>query len=281
MSEVECLYWKITEQHNHITTKRYYIVFTLLERVFTLNYFDDENRIIEFFQESVKGSIGAWNNDDEAISVLESIYSPVEWKNWTCCAGKADPPPDFFCEELKLMMDVMRVDDHAFENSRGKTINPVNQRESQIQKELIQAGIYEAFPNVQAVFVNAVTNLPTKEDHNYQFYQNNFQRVIRKHIDSIAIYKENHPGYKTIFFVLDESSGYVQVPPENAGTQFKQGQQYSCMLYHHFADNRFLNTFIGSKIDFLIWFSPFKHFETNAPSELFPTTIVYNLNFAP
>jgi hypothetical protein len=34
------------------------------------------------------------------------------------------------------MMDVMRVDDHSFENKKGKLVNPTNSRESEIQAEL-------------------------------------------------------------------------------------------------------------------------------------------------
>ena len=41
------------------------------------------------------------------------------------------------------MMDVMRVDDHAFVNEKGKVINPTNAKESRLRKELKQSGIYK------------------------------------------------------------------------------------------------------------------------------------------
>ena len=34
------------------------------------------------------------------------------------------------------MMEVMRIDDHAFVNEKGKIINPVNARESALQNEI-------------------------------------------------------------------------------------------------------------------------------------------------
>ena len=52
------------------------------------------------------------------------------------------------------------------------------------------------------------SGLSTKEDHDYQKYIDNFQRVFEKHNLKVPKYKENHPGYKTIFFIYDESSAY-------------------------------------------------------------------------
>ena len=43
----------------------------------------------------------------------------------------------------------------------------------------------------------------------------------------------------------------------------------------HFADKRFVETIIGSDIDYLIWYSPFKHFESDMPE--LPTVCVYDV----
>ena len=57
------------------------------------------------------------------------------------------------------------------------------------------------FPNCKNVFVNAKTTLPTKEDHNYVFYTDNFRRVIGEHFKKVDLYKMNHPDFKTIFLL--------------------------------------------------------------------------------
>ena len=99
------------------------------------------------------------------------------------------PPPDFYNDKLKLMMDVMRIDDHAFESKNGKIVNPTNQRESVIQKQIRKSGLLDSFPNVKNVIVTAVTDLTTDEDHNYKFYYSNFERVLMKQIIKL-IYME-------------------------------------------------------------------------------------------
>lgn len=51
--------------------------------------------------------------NEESAKVFESIHDQENWKQWIEIAGKSDPPPDFFADTYKYMMDVMRVDDHS------------------------------------------------------------------------------------------------------------------------------------------------------------------------
>lgn len=139
-----------------------------------MNYFDEENRIIEHFQGVDCKSVFFLFQSDIAIHIFESIHDIDNWRKWVNSSGKSDPPPDFYCKDFRYMMDVMRVDDHSFKNKKGKLVNPVNMRESKIQAELIKKGIPELFPNVNGIIVNAVTDLPTQKDHNYKFYKKNF-----------------------------------------------------------------------------------------------------------
>lgn len=46
----------------------------------------------------------------------------------------------------------------------------------------------ELCPNAELI-INAHTNLPTDEDHNYQYYYKNFTRVVEHHKKSIDLYK--------------------------------------------------------------------------------------------
>jgi hypothetical protein len=225
-----------------------------------MNYFDNENKIIEWFQDVEPSSVYFPIETDELVAVFESIHNEGQWKLWKNSSGKSDPPPDFYCDELKLMMDIMRVDDHAHKNKKGKIVNPTNARESAMQKELRESGILDKFPNVENIICNAVTDLPTEQDHNYKFYKNNFIRTIEEHKRKIALYKQNHPDYKTIFFVLDESSAYFE--GETKHEIVLQGMPFVGRPHIWFLDKAFIQVFQNSNIDYIVWFTPFKHFES-------------------
>lgn len=57
----------------------------------------------------------------------------------------------------------------------------------------------EMFPNAKRFFMNAVTDLPTDEDHNFKNYYSSFQRTVRKHLLKLKDYKKNHPNKKDDF----------------------------------------------------------------------------------
>ena len=134
-----------------------------------MNLFDDEIEIVRHFQSVPTNSIYIIpKQTQDAIDVLLSILDEKCWLKWTDSSGKGDPPPDFYCNELQLMMDVMRVDDHGFISERGKTVNPTRAKENEIIKELRNKNVFVANPNIK-LQVLASTDLPTEEDHNYIF----------------------------------------------------------------------------------------------------------------
>ena len=242
-----------------------------------MNNFDDESNILDYYRtgydprevyllaaNAASESIAAWIVD-------ESI--------WLDSSGKDAPPPDFHSPQHSLMMEVMRVDDHAYKNKKGKVVNPTNMRESQLQRELEQAGIHEIAPNLQQVFCNAVTDLPTHEDHNYTFYRKNFVRAVEKHIEKIPLYRKNHPGHKLIFFVMDESTAYLQAESEQHIRDFVvPGQCTSGYPHQHWKDRAFLSPFVDADVDYLVWYTPFKHMQIDGGGVLpLPTTCLFDL----
>ena len=242
-----------------------------------MNYFDNELNIMEWFRYVLEQHVWFPVENEQCVNLYLSLSSNENFAEWINSSGKADPPPDFYNPQTKMMMDVMRIDDHGHTDSRGRFVNPVNQRESAIQKELRTSGFLDAFPNVQSIFVNAVTDLSEHEDHNYGFYLENFIRTVEKHIKSIPLYQKNHPGYKTVFFVFDESCGYVLAEDESqVQNGIKEGEAFFCSPYLHFADKRFVEIIIGSGIDYFIWFSPFKHFDSDMPE--LPSVCVYDVS---
>ena len=220
-----------------------------------MNYFDDESKIIEFLQGVQLNKVFLSNDIADVEEIFDSIHDTEEWKFWNDSSGKSDPPPDFYNDKLKVMMDVMRIDDHAFENKNGKIVNPTNQRESMIQKKIRKSGMLDNFQNVKNVIVTAVTDLPTDEDHNYKFYCSNFERVIMKHNSQIDLYEKNHPEYKTIFLVFDESSAYFEMKSKMDNGVMKGRPHY------WFWDDMFVKVLKRLRIDYLIWYAPFKYYE--------------------
>lgn len=243
-----------------------------------MNFYDNEAMIIEDFQLEKFQNVFIPYKTEIAIAAFSSIYNKDFWKEWTNSSGKNMPPPDFYCDKFQLMMEVMRIDDHAYVNDKGKIVNPVTQRESLLQKEIREK--LKHIKNIENVpiLVNAITDLPSEEDHNYHYYLNNFKRVVQKHMKNIPLYRANHPEHLVVFFVFDESSGYVQTVDKTA-MKVKKGEFMECYNYVHFCDRRFLEVIANSDIDVLIWYSPYKHYVSNAPFSL-PTVLVYDVKNA-
>lgn len=222
-----------------------------------MDIFDTEKEIITFFQSVQKNeTILIPNEDTEAINLFQSITDISKWKHWIDSSAHDAPPPDFYNDTMKIMMDIMRVDDHGYKNKKGKTVNPTRQRESILMKELQNAGILSTFPNAKPIVI-ADTGLPTEQDHNYQYYMKNFISIIKSHKYKISNYKKNHPGYKIVFFIFDESSMYFETNIEIKNQ--KIGDKVMGIPHFGFIDNSFLQTILHTEIDYLIWFTPYKH----------------------
>lgn len=197
---------------------------------------------------------------DSVKQVFQSICDEIKWTKWGDSSGKDEPPPDYFNNELKLMMEVMRVDDTAhIDESTGKLINPIRARESELMRELRDNGIFDICPHLENVVVNANTKLPTVKDHNYIFYRDNFIRVIENHKKKIPSYQQNHPGFKIIFFVFDESSMYIKLADGHLKRSInKNGDIAPGQMHIWWVDEAFLDTIFNSEIDYLIWETPYK-----------------------
>lgn len=204
-----------------------------------MNNFDKESRIIDFYRHTSQSNVLLCTNSDSESELWKSLIDNDRFANWIDMSGKGDPPPDYYNDVENLMMDVMRVDDHPKKNH-------VNAKESKIQKEIANSGLLEIFPNVQNIFVNSVCgNIPTEKDHSFQFYVDNFQRVVNEHKRKIeSVYQKNHPNHKTIFFIMDETSGGY----------FNNGE-----IYTWWNDRNFLDCIFDSNIDYIIWFTPYIH----------------------
>jgi hypothetical protein len=228
-----------------------------------MNFFDDEQKIIDKFQMVLTQDVFFPRQTKDAVTVFKAVHNSENWGKWKNNSGKADPPPDFLCEEYNMMMEVMRVDDHAHYNEKRVLVNPVNQRESMLQKE-VRERILSENPGFDLsgidIMINAISGLPTNEDHNYKFYYENFKRVLDKHIKNIPLYKANHPDKKLVFFVFDESTGYLVTDAQTAQKEMVAGEFFYAEPVWHFFDKKFIAVFRNSDIDYLIWYAPNKMF---------------------
>ena len=50
---------------------------------------------------------------------------------------------------------------------------------------------------------------------------------------------------------------------------------FYCYPYICFMDKRLVKVFIGTDIDYVIWFSPYKHFDSDMPE--LPTVCIYDV----
>lgn len=242
---------------------------------------DKEVNLIEdfrLFSRAIHNSIGVIPESDDLFSIIQSLVDDNSWeKDWIDNSAKNAPPPDFYNDKAKLMLEVMRIDDHAFER-KGRIQNPTNQKMRKIEKELRSKGVFDSFPQAQLI-INAPTDLPTEEDHNYRFYKENFKRIIDKHKANIDLYRKNHPGYKLIFFIFDESSMYCKV--EEPNKTIKQGEMFAFEAHYWFADKAFVDVFKDSGIDYLIWFVPYKWEKQEEAGLNMPMTFVCDCNNIP
>jgi hypothetical protein len=245
-----------------------------------MNNFDRETNILKTFRTSYAAEeTYLLPERKDTCNLIECILLQEQWID---SSGKSEIPPDFYSPKFKLMMEVMRIDDHAYKNHKGKIRNPTNERESFMQKELRDSGILEKFPNVTQIICNPDTGLSTIEDHNYKFYRKNFARAIEKHKCKIPQYRENHPNYKLVFFVFDESSAYCQVLNRaRAEEPMYQGKCTTGSLHFHWADKAFLDGLIGSDVDYLVWHTPYKLVQLETGNLLpIPRTCVFDLKNA-
>ncbi len=239
-----------------------------------MNYYDDECKIIEHFQgvktyETLLISIGI-----ECEKLFACINDQSMWGNWIFSGEKSAPPPDFYSDKYKSMMDVMRVDDHTHK-VKGKYINETNAKESKIQNELKISGLKDNFPNANFI-VNAITDLPTEKDHNYLWYKESFERVLNEHNKKVELYKKNHPGYKIIFFVFDESSLYFETKEKINSIKSKMSIEGKVHLF--FQDAKFLNIIKNLDVDYLIWYAPYKYAQSDNGKIDLPKVVIYKIN---
>lgn len=220
--------------------------------------FDNEDAIIDFFKSTSIDELVLIGDINTCKNIANSILDDDLWADWKSSFGKNDSPPDFYNDKNEIMMDVMRVDDHETKQ-KNKIINLTHQKEGKAIKKILN----ELGANINEdtmIIPNVCTDLPTFEDHDYSKYLSCFERVINKHKDSIPLYKKNHPNYKTIFLIFDESSGYIESALKNINFEPQINQSVLGEIHLYCLDRKFIKIIKDSETDYIIWFAPYKQY---------------------
>ena len=109
--------------------------------------------------------------------------------------------------------------------------------------------------------------------NDYRTYVENFERIVGKHIEKIECYRNNHPGYKLGFLILDESPGYIL--PIDPNVAKKPGGLVKGDPHLHFYDKNLVESFLDAELDFVIWMTPYKNIAGNP--KIYPLVSIFDL----
>lgn len=91
--------------------------------------FNNESMILDAFREVKTKEILPLGDFLKCKWIHCALTGVLNRKEWIDSSGKNDPPPDFYDNKHKLMMDVMRIDDHAYIDEKGRIQNKTLQHE--------------------------------------------------------------------------------------------------------------------------------------------------------
>ncbi len=148
------------------------------------------------------------------------------------------------------MMEVMSISHYEYIDTNNRPNNPDRASVAKCIKDMycdypeIASSFFNEFTIVKAIYENNPNRI-----HSYDQYLDCFERVVGHHIEMIKKYRKNHPGYKLIFLILDESTPYEIIDGLNEQT----GEKY----YEAQIDESFQSILREADIDMVIWFSPY------------------------
>ena len=232
--------------------------------------YDREMEILEdcFSEKTNDVLILSDNNNSKVYNKSVKTYEGfLDSNDWYDNSQNTNMPPDIINRKLRVYFEVMKFDDHS---KNGKE-NPYRAKASKMQEEIL-----EKMPEMKdkTIIVNPVTTLPTDEDHSYKKYISGFKRTVEKHLNKLSKYDENCPNFKKGFLVLDESSGiYYELVDRLRSEELEYRTGALCIPHWFFLDKAFVDVFINSDLDYLIWYAPYKidtnHLELKMPKVIF------------
>ena len=218
--------------------------------------YDNEAFQIEYMKNVSSSRIMICGNFFKCKRIL---YKIKKQNNWINSSGKKDPPPDFYSDKYKLMMDAMAINDVEYIKN-GKIVNDQKKRQHQLLQKYLGKD-YRKVRDDLRVFYNYDQSL---DEHNYDKYKASFKRVTDKHNDSVDDYNKNHPGYKSIFYIFDESLEYIDYVND--------------VVHLCFNDNFFIDIIKQLRVDYVVWLTSQKYiFNKNGKEIKIPKVAIYEV----
>ena len=178
------------------------------------------------------------------------LFEEIMEAEWT---DNTATRPDFISNNV--MIELFEIDD-IVTTKKGKN-NPQRKADARALRKVnnyIEKVGSENFNPGQKIITRGDTRYnpetdsyeddETENHHNYQAYIDNFQRVCRKHIDSIPAYRPDFPDKKLGFMIYDNSTYYASRQKINSR---------EALLNLPFFDKNFMKLFVDSDVDFVIW----------------------------
>ena len=147
-----------------------------------MSTFRNESMILDVFRLTKNSEIRTVGNWFKCRKIFYSLKYNVFYKYWKNTSGKSELPPDFYNEKLKLMMEVMRIDDCGYVDNKGKIQNLSLQKEGKIYKKFFK----EIDRDDLSIFINTnpIPSTP-KENCSMKKYYDNFRRIFNDHNSKI------------------------------------------------------------------------------------------------
>lgn len=178
------------------------------------------------------------------------LFEEIKKAEWT---DNTATRPDFISDNV--MIELFEIDD-IVTTKKGKN-NPQRKADARalrdVQNFIEKVGRENFNPDLKIVArgdtrynpeTDSYEDEETEIHHNYQAYIDNFQRVCRKHIDSIPAYRTNFPDKKLGFMIYDNSTYY---------TSRQEMKPREALLNLPFFDKNFMSALVKSDVDFIIW----------------------------
>lgn len=234
-----------------------------------MNYYDNEANIIEYLQLTSYNEVVFVNWTLGALRFFYSLHNTKAFSNWINSSGKDVPPPDFYSDKYKYMLEVMRIDDYIAGPNSPNALESLFI--SKVDGERRQNGL----PTIKEsnIKVLYIPDMSKASENGYSTYIDNFKRIVQKHVNKIKTYRKNHPGFKLGFLIFDESPGYLKIEDKNL--ELKAGDAVSGYRHFYFWDKNLVEIFMDADIDFVIWVTPYKNIASNP--RVYPQISVFDL----
>ncbi len=130
--------------------------------------------------------------------IVNSIIDKKRWTKWKNNSEDTGHPPDYYNDDEKIMIEIMRVDHYTYKDNKGKPHNRNTENVGKVVRMLMDDGRTDILEDY--IITGAVELEEHEPDYNYDRYLDSFRAVLEQHIEQIPEYRRNHPGFKLVFF---------------------------------------------------------------------------------